>query len=88
MWPQGTTYGGGGWFVTNRTLALRGVLDLPHEDFPLRGLQVVDAETPLHLSASVLSPTPTGLELITGAAPSFRAGIVDSAIRRNGYNAG
>ncbi|WP_442511347.1 hypothetical protein SH528x_003021 [Novipirellula sp. SH528] len=48
LWPQGTTYGGGGRFITNRTLALRGVLDSPHEEFPLHGLQVVDADTPLH----------------------------------------
>ena len=48
LWPQGTTYGGGGRFINNRTLALRCVFDSPHEDFPLNGLQVVDAETPVH----------------------------------------
>ncbi len=55
LWPQGTTYGGGGRFVTNRKLALRGVLDLPHEDFPLCGLQVVDAETPLHSCGGIVA---------------------------------
>jgi hypothetical protein len=48
LWPQGTTYGGGGRFVDNRTISLRGVLNPPHRDFPLRGLRVVKAGTPLH----------------------------------------
>src|SRR5262249_27737866 len=47
-WPQGTTYGGGGRFIDNRSLALRGILNPPLEDFPLRGVQIVDGDTPLH----------------------------------------
>src|SRR5439155_8062055 len=43
-----TTYGGGGRFIDNRALALRGVLDPPLDDFPLRGVRVVDGDTPLH----------------------------------------
>ena len=50
LWSQGTTYGGGGRFVDNRSIALRGVLDPPHPDFPLRGLQLVDATTDHHCS--------------------------------------
>lgn len=52
LWPQGTTYGGGGRFIDNRTIALRGVLDPPHKDFPLRGLRVVESSTPLHSKTS------------------------------------
>jgi len=48
VWPQGTTYGGGGRFVGDSTIALRGVLDSPLADFPLRGIRVVSAETPVH----------------------------------------
>src|SRR5262249_56160910 len=50
LWPQGTTYGGGGRFIDNRSLALRGVLDSPLEEFPLRGICIVDGDTPLHHS--------------------------------------
>lgn len=45
LWPQGTTYGGGGRFVENRRLMLRAVYgagQATHPDFPLRGLTVVD----------------------------------------------
>lgn len=54
LWPQGTTYGGGGRFVNRREIALRGVVNSPHEDFPLRGLQVVNADTPLHTSGDAV----------------------------------
>jgi len=47
LWPQGTTYGGGGRFVDNRTVSLRGVLD-PHQDFPLRGLRITETDAPPH----------------------------------------
>jgi hypothetical protein len=47
IWPQGTTYGGGGRFIDDSAIALRGVLDSPLSDFPLRGIRVVDAETPV-----------------------------------------
>jgi hypothetical protein len=45
LWPQATTYGGGGRFIGNRSVALRGVLDAPLKDFPLRGIEIVDGET-------------------------------------------
>jgi hypothetical protein len=48
VWPQGTTYGGGGRFVDDSTIALRGVLDSPLDDFPSRGIRVVSVETPVH----------------------------------------
>ncbi|MEX2141455.1 MAG: hypothetical protein WD894_19470 [Pirellulales bacterium] len=50
LWPQGTTYGGGGRFVDNRTLHLRGIVDPPHKDFPLRGLTAANGDAPLHAS--------------------------------------
>lgn len=40
LWPMGTTYGGGGRFVDNRRLALRGA-DKVHPDHPLQGIEVV-----------------------------------------------
>lgn len=42
LWPEGTTYGGGGRFTGPRTLwgvAAEGT----HPDFPFRGLQLADA---------------------------------------------
>ena len=50
LWPQGTTYGGGGRFVDNRTVALRGS-GAPHPDHPLRGLTVdSQAHADLHVN--------------------------------------
>ncbi len=40
LWPMGTTYGGGGRFVDNRRLVLRGAGSV-HPDHPLRGIEVV-----------------------------------------------
>ena len=48
LWPQGTTYGGGGRFIDNRSLALRGVFHPPLDDFPLRGVRIVQGDTHLH----------------------------------------
>lgn len=41
LWPQGTTYGGGGYFVGNRELCLTGVGGETHPDHPLRGIRLV-----------------------------------------------
>jgi hypothetical protein len=51
LWPQGTTYGGGGRFADNRTLILRGVADPTHKDFPLQGLTATNDDAPLHASS-------------------------------------
>jgi hypothetical protein len=48
VWPQGTTYGGGGRFIDDSTIALRGAVYPPLDDLPLRGIRVVDADTPEH----------------------------------------
>ncbi|MFO0675819.1 MAG: hypothetical protein U0169_04755 [Polyangiaceae bacterium] len=49
LWPMGTTYGGGGRFVDDRTLTLRGA-GASHSDFPPRGLRIVDGPAPHHAS--------------------------------------
>lgn len=51
LWPWGTTYGGGGRFLGPRTLALRvGGAPAPHPDHPADGLEIVEADTPVHAS--------------------------------------
>jgi hypothetical protein len=50
LWPMGTTYGGGGHFVGNRELVLRGAREA-HPDHPPRGLTLVRGEAPYHRSA-------------------------------------
>ncbi len=40
LWPMGTTYGGGGRFVDNRRLVLRGA-GAAHPEHPARGLEIV-----------------------------------------------
>lgn len=52
LWPQGTTYGGGGRFIDNRTVSVRGVPDLVHKDFPLRGLWAIRANAPVHVTTN------------------------------------
>jgi hypothetical protein len=49
LWPMGTTYGGGGRFVGNRQLALRGA-GRAHADHEPRGLDLVAGEAPYHRS--------------------------------------
>lgn len=46
IWPQGMTYYGGGRFVGNRRLALRGVLGEPYPNLPA-GLELVTDRTEL-----------------------------------------
>lgn len=43
LWPMGTTYGGGGRFVENRRLVLRGSGEV-HPEHPLRGIEIVPGE--------------------------------------------
>ena len=49
LWPTGTTYGGGGRFIDNRRLTLRGATDA-HADHPARGLEIVEGVAELHRS--------------------------------------
>jgi len=44
LWPQGTTYFGGGTFVENRIITLGGVFHPPHPLHPLKGLSIVESE--------------------------------------------
>jgi len=52
LWPQGTTYGGGGRFLDNRTLTLRGVPGATLEDFPASGLRISRREAPLQVNSN------------------------------------
>jgi len=40
LWPMGTTYGGGGRFIENRRLVLRGASKV-HPDYSLNGIEIV-----------------------------------------------
>jgi hypothetical protein len=51
LWPQGTTYGGGGRFIDNRSLILSGVWKkTPHPDHPARGLTITCGNADSHQS--------------------------------------
>ncbi len=50
LWPMGTTYGGGGRFMDNRRVVLRGA-GAAHPDHPLRGVEVVPGDAPYHRSS-------------------------------------
>jgi hypothetical protein len=54
VWPHATTYGGGGRFIDNRTVVLRGGSGT-HRDFPLQGITVTDGTAPLHASTNEVS---------------------------------
>jgi hypothetical protein len=49
LWPMGTTYGGGGRFVDNRRLILRGASNA-HPRHPATGLEVVEGDAEYHRS--------------------------------------
>jgi hypothetical protein len=49
LWPMGTTYGGGGRFVENRRLVLRGAREV-HPEHPLHGIEVAPGVAPYHRS--------------------------------------
>lgn len=49
LWPMGTTYGGGGRFVGDRRVVLRGAREV-HPAHPLRGIEVVPGEAEPHRS--------------------------------------
>jgi hypothetical protein len=50
LWPQGTTYGGGGRFVGNRNIVIRAGNAAPHPDHPGKGLSVELGNPPVHTS--------------------------------------
>lgn len=47
-WSQMSTWGGGGRFIDNKRVALRGIPDPPTSSSPLVSLKVVPGETPYH----------------------------------------
>ena len=51
LWPQGTTYGGGGRFTGARSLVLRHGAPRAHDDHPADGLEVAAGNPPLHASS-------------------------------------
>ena len=51
LWPQGTTYGGGGRFVANRHLVIRAGDATPHPDHPGTGLRVELGNPQAHASS-------------------------------------
>lgn len=51
VWPMGTTYGGGGRFLDNRRLTLRGAQRV-HPDHPLGGLMVEPGPADLQVSTN------------------------------------
>ena len=53
LWPQGTTYGGGGRFTDNRRLVVRtGDPPVPHPEHPGRGLKVIGGSPSKIVSAT------------------------------------
>ena len=52
LWPNGTTYGGGGRFVDNRSVILRAGMPLAtHPNHPALGFSVQGGNAPLHGSS-------------------------------------
>lgn len=55
LWPSGTTYGGGGRFVTNRQFELRtGLVPTAHPQHPARGIDVITGSPVLQSSANLV----------------------------------
>jgi hypothetical protein len=52
LWPQGTTYGGGGRFVANRHIVIRAGDAAPHADHPGKGLRVDLGNPETHASSN------------------------------------
>lgn len=53
LWPQGSTYGGGGRFTADRDLVIRtGSLDKPHPDHPVCKIRVSSGNPDYSVSAS------------------------------------
>ena len=49
LWPFGTTYGGGGRFLNNRDIIIRGKAE-PHDDHRPEGLHVQYGSCPVHVA--------------------------------------
>jgi hypothetical protein len=54
LWPQGTTYGGGGRFLGQRHVMLRTAASKPHPNHPARGLQVEFGDAPVHAAGDLI----------------------------------
>lgn len=51
LWPQGTTYGGGGRFTDNNSVLLRTFPKSAHPDHPATSLSIAFGNAPLHASS-------------------------------------
>ncbi len=51
LWPENTTYGGGGRFIDNFNVSLGGYRTMPHPNFPQGRIQLQDCPAPLHESS-------------------------------------
>jgi len=51
LWPQGTTCGGEGRFLSNRHIVIRSSDAVPHEDHPGKGLTVDIGAAEQHTSS-------------------------------------
>lgn len=54
LWPQGTTYGGGGRFVADRHILIRAASPVPHPDHPGKGLKVELGNPEVHASSCLV----------------------------------
>lgn len=50
LWPQGTTYGGGGRFTDNRSAIIRGHMSA-HPEHPGAGISITFGDVPHHVSS-------------------------------------
>ena len=55
LWPQGTTYGGGGRFTDNRSAMIRASGIAAHPDHPGTGLSITSGNAPCHVSSSEIA---------------------------------
>ncbi len=60
LWPQGTTYGGGGRFLSNRHIIIRSSNAIPHENHPAKGLKVDLGAAEQHTSSGEVEGATVG----------------------------
>jgi hypothetical protein len=76
LWPMGTTYGGGGRFVENRRLVLRGAGEA-HPQHPLHGIDVVPGNAPHRRSTDEVDGAPWSGRDQRNHSPRMRASLAD-----------
>ena len=82
LWPQGTTYGGGGRFTGKRSLTLRNGRPRAHPDHPDAGLEVTSGNPPAHTTTGRVDGAEwSGLDQ-SGAVVFTRGHVVYRRTRR------